>query len=73
MNSLNESIVENAAREWFRELGYEVGHGPQLASAEPATESACALHADRRNSFSGVVRRRLLRLSFLESKLEALS
>ena len=29
--SLNESIVEDAALEWFGELGYEVGHGSQLA------------------------------------------
>ena len=27
--SLNESIVEDAALEWFGELGYAVGHGPQ--------------------------------------------
>ncbi len=26
--SLNESIVEEAALEWFGELGYAVGHGP---------------------------------------------
>ena len=29
--SLNESIVEDAALEWFGELGYAVGHGPHLA------------------------------------------
>jgi hypothetical protein len=29
--SLNESIVEDAALEWFGELGYAVGHGPQFA------------------------------------------
>jgi type I restriction enzyme R subunit len=29
--SLNESIVEDAALEWFWELGYAVGHGPHLA------------------------------------------
>ena len=44
--SLNESIVEDAAREWFGELGYAVGHGPQLAPGEPAAE---------RDSFSEVV------------------
>ena len=37
--SLNESIVENAALEWFGELGYAVGHGPHLAPGEPAAES----------------------------------
>ncbi|MHB1307526.1 MAG: type I restriction endonuclease subunit R, partial [Limisphaerales bacterium] len=36
--SLNESIVEVAALEWFGELGYAVGHGPQLAPGEPASE-----------------------------------
>ena len=29
--SLNESIVEDAALEWFGELGYAIGHGPHLA------------------------------------------
>ena len=29
MSSLNESIVEDAALEWFGELSYGVGHGPQ--------------------------------------------
>jgi len=44
--SLNESIVEDAALEWFREMGYAVGHGPHLAPGEPAAE---------RDSFSEVV------------------
>ncbi|MCX6858424.1 MAG: type I restriction endonuclease subunit R [Verrucomicrobia bacterium] len=44
--SLNESIVEDAALEWFEELGYAVGHGPHLAPGEPAAE---------RESFSEVV------------------
>ena len=38
--TLNESIVEDAALEWFGELGYAVGHGPQLAPGEPAAERA---------------------------------
>lgn len=29
--SLNESIVEDAALEWFGELGYAVEYGPDLA------------------------------------------
>ena len=37
--SLNETIVEDAALEWFGELGYGVGHGPILAPGEPAPES----------------------------------
>jgi len=44
--SLNESIVEDAALEWFGELGYAVGHGPHIAPGEPAAE---------RDSFSEVV------------------
>ena len=36
--SLNESIVEEAALEWFKELGYAIGHGPHLAPGEPAAE-----------------------------------
>jgi type I restriction enzyme R subunit len=44
--SLNESIVEDAALEWFGELGYAVGHGPHMAPGEPAAE---------RDSFGDVV------------------
>jgi hypothetical protein len=44
--SLNESIVEEAALEWFGELDYAIGHGPQLAPGEPAAE---------RDSFGEVV------------------
>ena len=36
--SLNESIVEEAALEWFGELGYAVGHGPRIAPGEVAAE-----------------------------------
>ena len=35
---LNESIIEDAALEWFGELGYAVRHGPHLAPGEPAAE-----------------------------------
>jgi type I restriction enzyme R subunit len=44
--SLNESIVENAALEWFGKLGYAVGHGLHRAPSEPAAE---------RDSFGEVV------------------
>ena len=44
--SLNESIVEDAALEWFGEPGYAVGHGARLASGEPAA---------KRDSFGEVV------------------
>lgn len=44
--TLNESTLEDAALEWFAELGYSVNHGPHLAPDEPATE---------RDSYSDVV------------------
>lgn len=43
---LNEYHVEDAALSWFEELGYSVGHGPNLAPGEQAAE---------RESFSDVV------------------
>jgi hypothetical protein len=54
--SLNESIVEDAALEWFGELGYAVGHGPQLAPGEYAGGTLTpALSHGERESFSLVV------------------
>ena len=50
--SLNESIVEDAALEWFWELGYAPGYGARLASGEPAA---------KRDSFGEVVLVRRLR------------
>ncbi len=44
--SLNESHTEEAALQWFRELGYAIGHGPHMAPGEPAAE---------RDSFGDVV------------------
>ena len=44
--TLTESIVEETVLEWFGELDYEVGLGPQLAPGEPAAE---------RDSFGTVV------------------
>lgn len=38
--TLNESIVETAALEWFGELGYAIGRGPDMAPGEPASERA---------------------------------
>jgi len=65
---LNESIVEDAALPWFGELGYAVGHGPQLAPGEPAAEHACAGHADRRDSFGEVVQMDGLREAIPQSR-----
>jgi type I restriction enzyme R subunit len=67
--SLNESIVEDAALEWFLlrsdplnyggqvgELGYAALHGPHLAPGEPAAErSRSAAETDEVNSFGEVV------------------
>jgi type I restriction enzyme R subunit len=36
--NLNESIVEDAALEWFGELSYVVEHGPHLALGQPMAE-----------------------------------
>ncbi len=44
--SLNESTVEQAALQWLGELGYAIGHGPEMAPGEAAAE---------RDSFSDVV------------------
>ncbi len=38
MSALNESHVEEAALEWFGELGYAIGHGPNMAPGESAAE-----------------------------------
>ena len=44
--SLNEAIVEDAALSWFGELGYSIGHGPNIAPGESDAE---------RSSFGDVV------------------
>ncbi|MEJ7872387.1 MAG: type I restriction endonuclease, partial [Rubrobacteraceae bacterium] len=38
MTSVNESVVEEAALDWFAELGYETLHGPEIAPDEPGAE-----------------------------------
>jgi type I restriction enzyme R subunit len=43
---LNESTIENAVLTWFGELGYALGHGPQIAPGESEAE---------RESFGDVV------------------
>ena len=50
--TLNESHVEDAALEWLAELGYAVGHGPDMAPGEPDAE---------RDSFSEVILKGRLR------------
>ena len=46
MSRSDECIIKDATLTWFVELGYSVGHGPQLAPGEPAAE---------RDSFGEVV------------------
>ena len=36
--NVNESTIEEAALDWFGELGYAIGHGPHIAPGEPAAE-----------------------------------
>ena len=36
--SLNESHLEEATLEWFRELGYQTIHGPNIVPGEPGAE-----------------------------------
>lgn len=38
MTSVDESVVEDAALEWFAQLGYERAFGPNLAPGEPSSE-----------------------------------
>jgi type I restriction enzyme R subunit len=49
---LNESHIEEATLEWLGELGYAIGHGPDMAPGEPTAE---------RDSFSDVVLKGRLR------------
>ena len=54
--SLNKSIVEDGAFEWFGELGYAVGHGPHLAPGEYAGGTLTpALSHGERESYDEVV------------------
>ncbi len=38
MPPLDESTIEEASLAWFGDLGYTVGHGPEIAPGEPAAE-----------------------------------
>jgi type I restriction enzyme R subunit len=38
---LTESTVEEAALKWFGELGYGIGHGPEMAPGEAAASATC--------------------------------
>lgn len=49
--SLNESIVEDAALEWFGELSFAAGQGPHLAPGGPAPEQDRLLSLDLKECF----------------------
>ena len=36
--TLTESVVEDVALTWFKDLGYGIAHGPTLAPGESANE-----------------------------------
>ena len=65
--SLNESIVEDAALEWFLlrrgfggqvgEMGYAVGHGPNLAPGEYAKGSLTPTLSQKEREKSEAIRR----------------
>lgn len=38
MVGFSESIVEDAALDWFETRGYQVLHGPDIAAGEPGAE-----------------------------------
>ena len=38
MAGIKEAVVEDAALEWLKGLGYAVLHGPDIAPGEPAAE-----------------------------------
>ena len=38
MSALDESVVEDAALQWFAQLGYQTTYGPNLAVGEPGSE-----------------------------------
>ncbi len=38
MTAVDESVIEDAALEWFAQLGYERAHGPNLAPGEVSSE-----------------------------------
>ena len=57
MPTINESVVEEAALEWLRGLGWQVAYGPDIAPDGPYPE---------RNSFDDVVLERRLRDALAE-------
>ena len=48
---LNETTVEDAARNWFSDLGYAVGHGPEMVPGEAKAERATSSEVELRRDF----------------------
>jgi type I restriction enzyme R subunit len=61
MSTFSESVVEEAALEWFEGLGYTVLGGPEIAYGEPAAERCD--HEYRDMILEGRVRQALVRLN----------
>ena len=61
MSSFSESVVEEAALEWFEGLGYSVLGGPEIAYGEPAAERTDPEYRDM--VLEGRVRQALARLN----------
>jgi len=59
MKRITESHVEEAALDWFEELGWSVLHGPDIAPGEPAAE---------RDSYADIILR-----DRLESAIDSLN
>jgi type I restriction enzyme R subunit len=61
LSSFTESIVEEAALGWLRDVGYSVAFGPDLAAGQPATERGDSGYRDV--VLVGRLRAALLRLN----------
>jgi type I restriction enzyme R subunit len=61
MNTLSESVVEQAALAWLQTLGYTVLLGPTIAAGEPAAERSDPNYRDV--VLEGRLRQALVRLN----------
>ena len=41
MTALHESDIEDAALEWLRELGWQVGYGPDISPSSSSAMPCC--------------------------------
>jgi len=61
VSNFTESVVEDAALDWLRSLGYAVLHGPDIAAGEPTAERSDPNYRDV--VFEGRLRQALVRLN----------